>query len=393
MKHVDELLAYIVNNNFKDTFEAILPKDKKLLISFNKQVINGSFLTEKQSNFLLKILRTYTKLLSADNALTANLLDHPTWSRNFRVIKIIRKVFLNDIKDRVIIEFSYDKDLKKKMQLFLKECHILPQGFLAPNNRLEIAFTEQNILLIVEHLVKEKFSIDQEIVHLHEKIIKSLSTKNEYTSIYSERNTRLLEHVNNEIVDHDNNYEIKLLDRRLRYQYEFSTMNLKDSLAFQLANRSSTDVWVNQETHSLENVVSSLLTLERLPLMLIFDSRDPLQGKQILENVSAFMHKYKNKTVGIYFRFDKNTEHGTQFNNIISKANYNTVLDTTTSIVGLGNGNMPKFMLKTPWKAKSVISFTNGFRNNKTAVYCNDIDLKIYYNTHCPLIGDINEVV
>ena len=120
MKHVDELLAYIVNSNFKDTFEAILPKDKKLLISFNKQVINGSFLTEKQSNFLLKILRTYTELLSADNALTANLLDHPTWSRNFRVIKIIRKVFLNDIKDRVIIEFSYDKDLKKKMQLFLK---------------------------------------------------------------------------------------------------------------------------------------------------------------------------------------------------------------------------------------------------------------------------------
>jgi hypothetical protein len=49
-------------------------------------------------------------------------------------------------------------------------------------------------------------------------------------------------------------------------------------------------------------------------------------------------------------------------------------------------------MFSEKWQAQSVVSFTNNFKNNKTSVYCNNIDLIVYYNDKAPL-GDIDAIV
>jgi hypothetical protein len=50
-------------------------------------------------------------------------------------------------------------------------------------------------------------------------------------------------------------------------------------------------------------------------------------------------------------------------------------------------------MIKSEWKPQSVISFTTSFRNNKSSVYCNDVDLIVYYTDRQPLHGGVSVIL
>jgi hypothetical protein len=92
---------------------------------------------------------------------------------------------------------------------------------------------------------------------------------------------------------------------------------------------------------------------------------------------------YEN--IGIYFRLD-NTDGGKEFNQYIANNSYNCQLDSTTKIVGVQSGKIPKFLLKTDWKPMSVISLGNQLRHSKTAVYANSCDLIISYSESEPIM-------
>jgi len=105
-----------------------------------------------------------------------------------------------------------------------------------------------------------------------------------------------------------------------------------------------------------------------------------------LEKISMDDH------VVIYFRFDGGNDTNKVFNNTISKLGYNSFLSDDVQVVGIMNNKLPKFMVSSNWQAKSVISFSNNFKNNKTSYYCNDVDLIVYYNERRPL-GDIDAIM
>ena len=56
-------------------------------------------------------------------------------------------------------------------------------------------------------------------------------------------------------------------------------------------------------------------------------------------------------------------------------------------VAGISNNKIPKFFIKTKWYPETVISFTNSFKNNKAVVYCDKVDLIIYYCDNCPMNG------
>jgi hypothetical protein len=90
---------------------------------------------------------------------------------------------------------------------------------------------------------------------------------------------------------------------------------------------------------------------------------------------------------------DAVTDENKEFNELIKKLNYNTHLDNTTQVVGISNKTLPKFMLNSTWYPKSVISFTPSFRSNKTHVYCDAVDLIIYYTESQPLLGNVDVIM
>jgi hypothetical protein len=89
--------------------------------------------------------------------------------------------------------------------------------------------------------------------------------------------------------------------------------------------------------------------------------------------------------VGIYFRLE-NSEIGKEFNKVIADKKYNSQLTEHTKVVGVQNGKIPKFLLKSAWTPMSVISLSTSLRNTKTSVYANCCDLVITYSDAEPLI-------
>ena len=72
---------------------------------------------------------------------------------------------------------------------------------------------------------------------------------------------------------------------------------------------------------------------------------------------------------------------------------YNSLLAQETKIAGIANNKLPKFLIKSKWYPKTVISFSNHFKNNKTSVYCDAVDLIVYYSDRQPLEGTINAIM
>ena len=148
-----------------------------------------------------------------------------------------------------------------------------------------------------------------------------------------------------------------------------------------IANRTSTKIWVDKNQHTLTEVFDSLLKLRRLPVMVVFDS---FSNSKYLENLEILSEAMKNvgidDGVGIYFRLP-NDDIGKKFNNFIAENHYNKRLDDTLIVAAVSSGKIPKFFLKNAWQPMSVIGLDTkmGLRHGKTSVYTNCCDLIIEY--------------
>ena len=120
--------------------------------------------------------------------------------------------------------------------------------------------------------------------------------------------------------------------------------------------------------------------------MIIFDANDSQKSVEELANLSEVLKKHKIfDQVGIYFRLGS-TDTGKEFNQLIANEKYNSQLDQSTKVVGIANGKIPKFLLKTDWKPMSVISVGRILQHNKTSVYTNCCDLIINWSDKQPIV-------
>jgi hypothetical protein len=181
-------------------------------------------------------------------------------------------------------------------------------------------------------------------------------------------------------------------DRSKRYQYfvknEENSKNDEKSLISTIANRPASRVWIDKTEHSLIKILDTLVELKRLPLMVVFDSRDEIKNQRNLNLLSDALEICGlDSDVGIYFRLP-NTDIGLKFNKLIGEKKYNSSLDSTTKIVGVQSGKIPKFFLSNSWRPMSVIVLDNvmGMRHGKTAIYANYCDLILEYSDTAPIV-------
>jgi hypothetical protein len=382
MRTIDELLNYIVRTNFTVPFDKFSPKDKKILISLNKQIAEGPFLTEKQGNLLLRILSFYQNCF--DN-LQLELLQNPVWSTNFRILENTKNVRISDDKTKIVIEFSYDRDLKKKVLSALST--IKGNYEMHSPALIQLNLNEKNVLSVVDSLRYEKFAFSEDLLKIYNEIKTVISNKQEILESTVYYNQYFKDIISKELKEVS---DFKILDRRIRHQYKFELNFTSKDLHFQIANRNATNVFLNNGTYTFDSLLESLQLLERLPVLVVLDNRNIEQCIDILKKIIDYQ-SIKNKSV--YFRFDNTNDQNRLFNSLIQEHSLNKYLDQTTDIAVISNNMLPKFFIKSDWRPKSAISITNSFRNNKAHVFCNDVDLKIYYNNVAPMIGDLHEVV
>ena len=388
MMTVDTLLVHLFKNAFLT--EKIFPsKDKRILLSLSRQLLQNTFLTESQSKLLMKIFKENVEQLAGVVDSVRDVLSNDMWSEPFRVIQKIRKIYINSTDpDTLIIEFTYDKRLRNKLTGLSTRL----QGTISTHGprHFAIGLTEKNIHVVVGEFLRENFEIDEKIVKFYEDIDRTITESAIDFSIDTTKNENLKKLLTDDIGPYNTENRLLLNDRKIRYQYDFFEKLHDKSLTTSIAQRPSNKIFIDSTTHTLSEVIASLNELKRLPLLVIFDGHDSAVNKKSLNLLSsALVANGINEHIGIYFRFNQNSDPA-GFNKTISELSYNKNLSEHSQVAGIANNKLPKFFIKDNWKPKSVISFTTGFKNSKSYVYCNDIDLIIYYGDKKPIQGSVD---
>ncbi len=387
----DNLLIKLYDTYPNFECEGVLLQDKKILNSLYNQLKKQHFFTEKQGNLLVKLFGKYCSCIPELSNEYKHLIESPCWSQKFRVINTIRKVYFeDDKKTHLIIDFTYDKNIKDKLGNLVVNNQQICKSMSATKYKMKVS--ENNLVKLLDEIKKENFEVDSEILDIYNNVKEIINSNLNYLNIFHPRNEKILSSVAKDI-NFQTQDHLLLLDRRHRFQYEYISPINDENLTFKLANRSSTQVFVNSKTYSIDEVFSSLQMLNRFPTLLIFNKQDVEESIQILQKLSNLSKKLQLANVGIYYRLDNNSDLHKKFNTTIQENKLNSNLDENTSIAGTASTFLPKFFYKTNWYPRSVISFTNNFKNNKVFTYCDSVDCIIYYNEHKPFVGKIDEIL
>jgi hypothetical protein len=390
--NLDKVLLEIESYGF-DNFVTVIPgKEIKVLKSLAGIVKSPVFLTANQGRLLEKILIEYKDKLSEINTSLISSLENLTWSKSFRVLEQIRKIYT--VKDQhgealIVIEFSHHSQLRKTIGEMFKN---LPDGYY---NTLQKSYTapltEKNLTSIIDRLATFDFDIQDSLKVQYETIkswdfnevqsrfvIDDMLENNLMKSLVSD--IGLLDQADSDIVT----------ERGRRFHYIVKNRKKSENLLKNtIIERLGSNVWVDSNKFSLEDVINELRNLNRLPVLFVLDSNAP---KTAIEGLKKLEKSLKNleisEDVGIHFRLDNGA--GKEFNEIISKNQYNAKLTSSSTYVGVAQQKLPKFFLKSPWCPMSVISIDTKLRHSKTAVYANRCDLIIEYTPTKSIVENNN---
>jgi hypothetical protein len=375
------------------TDSSIFPnKDKRILTSLSNQIDQGHFLTENQSKLMVKILSENAKAIEPIEPDIKNIIEQGSWSQIFRVIQRVRKISLSeDQENLILVEFTYDKRLKEKLISLNSK---IDGSISAVGSKVyALALTEKNIHFVISTFLKDDFEIHEKIMNFYFEIDKILKNEVDLFDIKYTTDENFKRVVYDRMGDITQENLLVLHDRKIRYQYTFSEKIGAETLSSKIAMRHSTKVFISNSSVGLATIIDALKELKRFPALVIFEGHDPKINKKHLEMLaSAVQQSNIQGDIGIYFRFDKDAD-TCLFNKAIADLSYNKQLTTSTAVAGIANSKIPKFLLKTDWKPKTVISFTTNFKNNKSAVYCNNVDLIVYYTDRKPLNEDVDVIV
>ena len=397
MNTLDSLLLQIVNYSTPPVEVLISKRDSQVLKSFASSISTGNFLTQNQGNLLIKILRENAEKITIFKDDISALVESPSWSKPFRQVEHIRKLYIKRIDDNelaIAIEFTFASEIRKFVQSLSNTIENLSIGVTTKNWTCDLS--EHNIVTLVDALTPLNFEIDEAI-------------KNYYSTIKSWSETEIKDQFLITSITHPN-FEKQItadlgidtlidknviLDRSVRYQYfTKDPVEPSEKLTEKIAQRQKTKLFVDNAQHSLTEVIASLIELKRLPVMVVFDTGSEDNALKNLKILTDSLEENRIfESVGVYFRLP-NSEVGKKFNQLIAEKSYNARLDETTKIVGIQGGKIPKFFLKTPWKPMSIIGINTkmGLRHGKISVYSNCCDCIIEWDAE-PALFNIDKRV
>jgi len=395
---IDQILNQIESHGVEQLSVSVPNRDRRILKNLAKMIKMPEFITESQGRLLIKILQENLESFNFIGASLIPSLKSPAWSKNFKVVDVVKQI--NIIKGEnnsslIDIECTFNKEIRKALAEVTKNI----EGTVNYTNGKNTQFllTEKNLYNVLTALKKFNFDKSPQVQTFYDEIVKFNKTNHNKKFIVDQvTNAKFIRLLTKEIDNFNPQNALLLEDRKIKFQYtlpENTKLTLDDSLLTKIASRKHNKVFVNSQQYTLLDLARVIQTLRRLPVLFIFDeynTKSCLDNLNLVKNVLDEMKMLLN--VGVYFRFN-NEGQGEEFNKLVSDYGYNKQLDSDNKISIISNNKLPKFFLKNDWYPRVVISFSNQLRNNKTAVYCNECDLIVYYNTTPPVIGTVDAIV
>lgn len=376
------------------TLKSVSLRDDDILASLSKQMAANIYVTERQADLAVKIIKDNIKYFPQ----LAEIIKNPRWENSFRTIQRFKYLHLvkNSASDRFFIEIGFNHN-----KTFTKKLDELKNKLSAPltrikNNVWQIPYSELDLYLLVELVNSQNFEISPEILEAHREIFEILKQENK-DKIYIDQDIseNLKNRVVSEVGEIDKN-NILLEDRKIGFQYEifdsFFQKKSEKNLIEKIATRTSSQIFLSSQKHELTEIISSLQELNRFPMLVIFDSTPEKSEKNLKILRNSLIENNVNNGIGIYFRHD-NDKNGKPFNEQISQFEYNQPLNNNTAVAGITNLKIPKFLLKLKWQPKSVLVLAQVLGSNRVKLLTDYCDLVIHYQDRKPLKEAIEEIV
>ena len=387
--YVDDIIFELDKFGVENLNRCVPHRDRRILENMPVLLNSDTYITESQANLILKILKNNLDYLNFIGPSLVFAIKNPTWRKKFKTLEVIRKVSIIQSPNKnflIDVYFSYDSEIIK----ILKGLEKVAQIDKKYNEGKHIFFVLEERACVNIHKILEplNFEFSDDFLEILEKVknlnVEQTQSKFNFTNFNQEK-------IKEDILQND----LLILDRKIRYQYEFSPKfdkNTEESLAYKIASRKKVPVYLDPKQVTLTDILKNLLSLKRDKILLIFDEYKPVDCVEQLKNVKNSLNELCENNVGIYFRFD-NKNDGKEFNKLIAENSFNKKLDKNTKIVGIANGKIPKFMIENEWYPDAAITFTNSFRNNRSVTYCNACDLIVYYTATTPLSVKIDDIM
>ena len=396
MLTIDNILLKIEEHSIDKLNSSVPVKDRRILKNLVRMIQMPSFITESQGRLLIKILQENMEALDFIGSELIPSLKNPSWTKSFKTVDVIRQLSISKNSSGnsfIDIDCSFNKEIKKSLVTLIRNIEGATFTIIS-GKRTSILLTEKNLYNTVKELDKHDFDKSEQVIKLYNEIssLDVLGTKDSF-SIHKTSNIKLKNRLIKNIGAIDSTNMLLLEDRKIEFQYNV-TGNLDDStLANKIAKRTNNKIFINSSEYTLLDVAQAVRQLRKMPALCIFDEYDAGASIKNLKTVKTVVDAVDPTiNVGVYFRFN-NAGDGEQFNKLISEYGFNKQLDNNNRVSVIANGKIPKFFLKSDWYPKTVLSFSNQFRNNKTSVYCNSCDLIVYYTSSKPMIGTVDVIV
>ena len=384
----------------------LLERDKKILQSIASKTFKGIGLTDKQLAVVKKILlANYIEqfenrgidLLKSLEQMRGPLreLDRSTY---LKIKKVSDVPELNDVINRgnfgieykvIVLRFPFNmsyarlvNDIKKKFKY--------DSRYLNYDNHYLFPYEEKYVYQLVQSFKNKIKDIDPELLSVYEKLCEIQVNNNLYIpGVYDYKIRNVPEqfvnflHQNIGVPTKANLYMYKDRSKALSLEYldEIAVQeSLKgiDILSQKIACRGTYIVNINKEKWTLDQVLGSLHTLRRFPLLVVINEKNALDDYHTLFGKLRLL--YPAAAHAVLFRLPNHGDQNIEFNKLVAEHKTNNPIDENTKIVYINHKRVPKPLIKSSWQAKAVLSLRSEREHNQVQNFLEPYDLIIQYD-------------
>lgn len=370
----DFLEQYVKNIDFKNY-------NKSVLESINRQCLRGIGLTDRQKDLVVRLMLEANVENFTGNESTKIPLREIDRSKYAKIVDTSDTYGIDSVYESykqnwtwLKIRFPFNKRIIVSLQDLLSKIPNAEYHHYKGSHEHFFKLTAYNTKIIMEKFLHNKdFEIQQELLDYYNQF-------DDICAEYNKENEKLIESYELEFGN-----KLMLMDKRIRYGIDIH-YKLGNSLTENIASRSQPAVLVKPDLHTLDQLVESILQLDRFPLVVAIDSVDAEeQLNQVSRVYNAFRHVVDESQQSVLFRVDKSADYN--LNNFIKDKNLNNWVDNNTKIVYINKIKLPKVLMTSSFSpVTSLYLSSDSARTNVELYITNNCDLNLYYDNELSTI-------
>lgn len=378
VKTIEDCLEILVY----DTAFIIDKADVTILTSIARQVRKGTALTDRQYALVKAKMLEYKVQFEKQD------IDVERYVNELRLPlrKIDRSHWLRKIGDKLQIRFPFSKKIIDRIEEIRR---IDPKVHGYKEHVHTFPYTERYLfqLVTIAKRFGEKFEIENDLLETYNMLSTMQDNREDYIpGVYNFKVKNLpdkgLEYLQNDCGNIEDNISL-YYDRRFLYGLHIFDEDVieKDlkkysTLTCKIIQRELPNIFIGQKKYNLNNVVDTILELQRYPIVVIL-------GADSLHMLEEFYEASKGvipaEDHSVLFRLDNMDQASKDFNKYIQAKKLNNSVAKNTKIVYIKDNKVPKPLVISDFKPAMCITFANLGPTARSKSYVENLDLLLHY--------------